>query len=185
MHMDHVSQSLPALPPPEVVTLRDGSKVTLRPIQPDDADSLQATFLRLSPQSIYYRFMSYKKVLTDAEARHLAQVDYRTHMAFVAIYEEEAGPVVVGVSRYALLDPAQPNLAESAVVVTDDFQHRGLGGVLLDRLVRYARTQGVRYFRGIILLENQRIIDIVTKAGMPYEKRYTEGHYDITIDIGL
>jgi acetyltransferase len=167
------------------VTLRDGSTVILRPIQPEDAEALQATFLRLSPQSIYYRFMSHKKVLTDGEAQHLAEVDYYTRMAFVAIFEEESGPVVVGVSRYALLDPAQPELAESAVVVADDFQHRGLGGVLLDRLVRYARTQGVRYFRGIILLENQRIIDIATKAGMPYKKRYTEGYYEITIDIGL
>lgn len=182
--MDNPEQPVPSLPPPEVVTLSDGSHLLIRPIQPDDADDLQATFQRLSTRSIYLRFMSFKNALTDKEAEQLARVDYRTRMAFVGICEEEEGPVVVGVARYALLDPAQPDLAESAVVVSDDYQSRGIGKILLWRLVRYARLQGVRYLRGILLLENQRMVDIIQKAGMPYEKRFIDGSWTITIDIG-
>lgn len=174
----------PMLPPPEDITLADGSHVMIRPIQPEDAKALQVTFNMLSPQSIYYRFMSYKKMLTDEEAGRLANVDYRTQMAFVAVGEESGTPLILGVARYALLDPEQPDLAESAVVVSDEYQSRGIGKLLLWRLVNYARTQGVRYLRGMIMLENQRMVDMVQKGGLSFTKRYVEGNWEITIDIG-
>lgn len=176
--------SVPNLPPPEDVTLSDGSHVIIRPIQPEDAEALKTTFGLLSPQSIYFRFMAYKKQLTDAEAERFANLDYRTQMAFVAVSEEHGEPLILGVARYARCDPAQPNLAESAIVVGDEFQHRGLGRLLLWRLVDYARTQGIRYFRGVILPENQRMIDLVKKGGLPYEQHFVDGYHQITIDIG-
>ena len=73
---------------PETVTLKDGTQVIIRPIHPDDADDLQATFQRLSMESIYLRFLSFKKELPDEEARYLATVDYTSRMAFVAIASE-------------------------------------------------------------------------------------------------
>lgn len=182
--MDEPTQSIPPLPPPEDITLPDGSQVIIRPIQPEDASLLQTTFGLLSPQSVYFRFMSHKKVLTDEEAKHFADVDYRTHMAFVAVGEENGQALILGVARYALLDPAQPNLAEAAVVVGDEYQQRGIGKVLLWRLVQYARRQGIRYLRGVILLENQRMVELVKKGGLPYQQRFVDGHHQITIDIG-
>jgi acetyltransferase len=182
--MDNPTQLPSPIPPPEEVTLSDGSHIIIRPIQPEDADALQTTFGLLSAQSIYFRFMSHKKELTDKEAERFANVDYHTQMAFVAVGEKEGEPLILGVSRYALLDPALPDLAESAVVVGDEFQHRGVGKVLLWRLVQYARTQGIRYLRGVILLENQRMVELVKKGGLPYQQRYVDGYHQITIDIG-
>jgi acetyltransferase len=177
-------QTIPALPSPEDIILADGSHAVIRPIQSEDAKHLKATFLRLSSQSIYFRFMAHKKELTDEEAQHLANVDYRTHMAFVALIEEDGKPVIVGVSRYALFDLSKPDMAESAVVVRDDCQHRGIGRLLLWRLVDYARLQGVRYLRGIILPENLRMVELIKKGGLPFEKRFVDGYFQITIDIG-
>jgi len=182
--MNNPANPAPNLPPPEDVTMPDGSHIIIRPIQPEDADALQTTFGLLSPQSIYFRFMSHKKVLTDEEAERFANLDYHTQMAFVAVGEENGTPFILGVSRYALLDPAQPDLAEAAVVVGDEYQHRGIGKVLLWRLVQYARTQGIRYLRGVILLENQRMVELVKKGGLPYQQRFVDGYHQITIDIG-
>lgn len=178
-------QPTPALPPAEEIVLSDDLCVTIRPIQPQDAKALQVTFGLLSPESIYYRFLSFKKELTDQEAERFANVDYRTHMAFVAVGEVEGKSLILGVARYALLDPKQPDLAESAVVVADEYQHHGLGRHLLGRMVTYARAQGVRYLRGVILPENQRMIELIKKGGFPFQQRYVEGAYQITIDIGL
>jgi len=175
---------VPNLPSPEEVTLPDGSHIIIRPIQPEDAEGLHVTFGMLSAQSIYFRFMSHKKMLTDAEAEHFANVDYHTQMAFVAVEEKNGTPLILGVSRYALLDPAQPDLAESAVVVGDEYQNRGIGKVLLWHLVNYARTQGIRYLRGIILIENQRMLELVKKGGLSSTKRYVDGNWEITVDIG-
>src|SRR5512135_3548028 len=103
----------------ESVTLKDGTAVVIRPIHPDDAADLQATFQRLSMESIYLRFLSFKKELPDEEARHLATVDYTSRMAFVAITQKDDHEIVIGVSRYAMDDPQNPEFAESAVVVED------------------------------------------------------------------
>ena len=147
-------------------------QVVIRPIQPDDAEDLQATFQRLSMESIYLRFLSFKKVLDDEEALYLASVDYTSRMAFVAIYKENGHDIVVGVSRYALLDKDDRQVAESAVVVADEYQGRGLGKLLLRRLVTYARAKGIHTLRGNMQIGNNRMLDLVRRSGLPHQTRY-------------
>jgi acetyltransferase len=168
---------------PETALLKDGTSVVIRPIRPDDADDLQATFQRLSMESIYLRFLSFKKELPDEEARNLATVDYTSRMAFVAIAEDDGHEIVVGVSRYAMDDPANPEFAESAVVVEDEFQGRGLGRLLLWRLVDYARAKGIHVLRGNLQVGNNRMLDLVRRSGLPHETRYVDGIWEVDIDI--
>ncbi len=170
---------------PEPVTLKDGTHVVIRPIQPDDAEDLQATFQRLSMESIYLRFLSFKKVLDDQEALYLASVDLTSRMAFVAIYRENGHDIVIGVSRYALLDKDDLEVAESAVVVTDEFQGRGLGKLLLKRLVNYARAKGIHTLRGNMQVGNNRMLDLVKRSGLPHQTRYVDGIWEVNIDISL
>jgi acetyltransferase len=168
---------------PETHTLKDGTQVVIRPILPEDADDLQATFKRLSPESIYLRFHSFKKVLPDKEAHDLATLDYTTRMAFVAICWEDHQEVVVGVARYALPDLAKPDMAESAVVVADEYQNRGIGKLLLRRLVTYARAKKIRQLRGNLQVGNTRMLDLVGRSVLPNKKRYVEGLWEVTIDL--
>ncbi|HEX9091944.1 MAG TPA: GNAT family N-acetyltransferase, partial [Anaerolineales bacterium] len=144
-----------------------------------------ATFQRLSMESIYLRFLSFKKVLTDEEAQYLATVDYSSRMAFVAICKENDHDIVVGVSRYALLDTHDPEVAESAVVVVDEFQGRGLGRLLLRRMVNYARAKGIHYLRGNLQIGNNRMLDLVKRSGLPHQTRYVDGIWEVNIDLGL
>lgn len=177
------SDVVPDLPEPDTIVLEDGTTVVIRPIRPDDAAYLKSTFPRLSAQSIYFRFMTYKRELTDEEARRFANVDYVTQMAFVALCEEDGEEVVAGVARYALLDTAQPGIAEAAVIVGDEYQGRGIGKILLDRLLKYARQRGLRALRGNLLLENDRMMGMVARSGLPYQKRYAEGYWEVTVDL--
>jgi acetyltransferase len=170
---------------PESHTLKDGTRVVIRPILPEDADDLQATFKRLSAESIYLRFHSFKKYLPDQEAQDLATLDYTTRMAFVAICQEEGQVVVVGVARYALLDSQSKDSAESAVVVADEYQNRGIGKLLLRRLVTYARAKGIRQLRGNLQVGNNRMLDLVRRSGLPNKTHYVEGIWEVTIDLGV
>ena len=174
-----------ALPDPELLTLKDGTQVIIRPIRPDDAEDLQTAFQRLSMESIYLRFLSFKKELPKEEARYLASVDYTSRMAFVAICKENNRDIVVGVARYAVLENVHPEIAESAVVVEDEYQGRGLGKLLLWRLVNYARARGIHYLRGNLQIGNDRMLDLVRRSGLPHQTRYLDGFWEVTIDLGL
>ena len=168
---------------PESITLKDGTQIVIRPIRPDDADDLQAAFQRLSMESIYLRFLSFKKELTDEEARQLATLDYTSRMAFVATIQENGQEMVVGVSRYALPDARHPKTAETAVVVEDKYQGRGIGKLLLWRLVYYAREQGIHFLCGNLQIGNNTMLTLVERSGLPYKKRYIDGIWEVTIDL--
>ena len=168
---------------PEEVTLKDGTQILIRPIRADDAEDLKEAFQRLSMESIYLRFLSVKKELTDEEARTLSTVDYSARMAFVAICKENDRDIVVGVSRYALLDASNPEMAESAVVVADEYQGRGIGKILLRRLVSYARAKGIDYLRGNMQIGNNRMLELVKRSGLPHQTRFVDGIWEVNIDI--
>ena len=168
---------------PESITLADGTQIVIRPIQPDDAEDLQAAFQRLSMESIYLRFLSFKKVLTDEEAHQLATLDYITRMAFVATCLENGKDIVMGVARYALLDTDDPEMAEAAVVVEDKYQGRGIGKLLLWRLVHYARAKGIHFLRGNLQIGNDRMLTLVQRSGLSHQQRYVDGIWEVTIDL--
>ena len=169
----------------EPITLNDGTHIIIRPIRPDDAGDLQSAFMRLSTESIYLRFLSYKKELSNEEARQLANVDYINQMAFVATCQEDGQDIVVGVSRYAMLDTGHPEIAEAAVVVDDKFQGRGIGRLLLWRLVNYARARGICFLRGNLQIGNDRMLTLVKRSGLPHETCYVDGIWEVTIDLQL
>ena len=170
---------------PEVVTLKDGTNVIIRPIRSDDADHLQDTFDHLSMETIYLRFLSFKKELPDEEAHYLATVDYTSRMAFVAQCEKNGRDIVVGVARYALLDKDHPGIAESAVAVQDEYQGRGLGKLLLRRLVIYARAKGIHHLRGNLQIGNNRMLELVKRSGLPYKTHFKDGIWEVDIDLEL
>jgi acetyltransferase len=168
----------------EQITLNDGTLVTLRPIRPDDAPRLQVTFSRLSPETIYLRFLQTFNQLSDEQARKFANIDYQEQMALVGSIQEEEEERLIGVARYALLSDHEPGLAEAAVVVRDDYQNRGLGKIILDRLVRYAREHGVSAFLATVQVSNARIVHFIKRSGLPFERKMLEpGVWEIRIQL--
>jgi RimJ/RimL family protein N-acetyltransferase len=134
------------------VRLDDGVDVLIRPIRPDDKALLADGMEHLSRQSAYQRFLAPKEALTEGELRYLTEIDFRDHVAFVAVRPEEPG-VLVGVGRWVRLRH-DPKVAEIAFVVSDALQRRGLGTALAEALAAAARERGVERFVATMLPDN-------------------------------
>ena len=168
----------------EPVRLKDGTQVLIRPIRPEDAPRLQAGFAHLSPRSIYLRFLEPYKQLPDKLARQFAEVDYQTQMALVAEVETAGKDRLVGVARYAFVNGVGKQRAESAIIVGDDFQRRGLGTLLMDRLTGYAVSNGVDAFVATVHHTNGEILNFIKRSGLTTNRRMIEpGVWEI--EVGL
>jgi GNAT superfamily N-acetyltransferase len=143
----------------EHAVLRDGSRVTIRPVRPSDKELLRRGFERLSPESRFRRFLSPKSTLSDAELAYLTELDGVDHFALGAIDEAGAG---LGIARFVRTQ-ADPTVAEVAVAVVDDWHGRGLGTLLLVRLAAAARERGIERFAGQALASNLTIQDMIAQ----------------------
>jgi CBS domain-containing protein/RimJ/RimL family protein N-acetyltransferase len=169
----------------ERARLRSGDEVLIRPIRPDDAARLQDSFVRMSADTIYDRFLGAKQHLSDVEARRLSRLDYQRHMALVAVVDPDSDDPgsIVGVARYHVLD-AEPGCAEFAIVVGDEYQRHGVGTLLMKRLIEYAFSHGIRTFLGITHPTNNRLIQFVYRSGLPVDRILTEGLVELRIELG-
>lgn len=164
--------------------LEDGTGVVIRPIRPGDASGLQAGFRSLSSESVYMRFLKAFRELSDEQARELATVDYHKRMAFVAEITEDSGPRLIGVARYGVVERDAPEVAESAIVVADAFQGRGLGTLLMGHLMNYARSQGIHTFLATALVSNHRIMNFIQRSGFESERQLIEpGVWEVRIHL--
>lgn len=156
----------------DLCALPNGRVVTIRPIQPDDAERLTLHHERLSPESRYRRFMGTKPTLTAADLRYLIDIDGCSHFALVATVAEPDGEQIVGVARFVRLRDT-PDTAEFAIVVVDEWQRQGLAGELLGRLADAAVTRGVTRFHAVVLADNAPILRLINAlADGPVTRRH-------------
>lgn len=140
--------------------LPDGGLVRIRPVVPDDKDRIVAGLRSMSSQSRYLRFFADLTTLTDEQLEYLTEVDYDDHFAWVA--EDADTGVGVGIARYVRL-PDAPDEAEAAVAVVDDYQGRGIGRLLLQRLADTARAHGINRFRAYVSPENATLLEALAR----------------------
>ena len=143
-------------------------RVLVRPLQLSDRHELAIGYERLSAESRRHRFFTTPPRLSEADLEYLTNLDYHDHFAWAAFAIDERGQPGIGVARY-IRDPTQPNHAEVAVTVLDDYQHRGLGTLLLVMLADHARGNGITTFVGHILWDNREILDTLVAAGARIE----------------
>jgi GNAT superfamily N-acetyltransferase len=138
--------------------------VRIRPIRPSDGPSLQAGVRMLSERTRWLRFHMPITQLTDAQVRVLVEVDHHDREALVAEVRRDGGEWrPVGVARYARIGPDRADLA---VVVTDAWQGRGIGRLLVDQLAAAARAEGMAAFVAQVLSENRRVLELIHRPPM-------------------
>ena len=145
----------------ERIVLRDGSSVLVRPVEPGDGQLLLDGFARLSVESRRLRFLAGKPYLSAAEVRFFTDVDHCDHEAIGALDPCEGRGV--GVARY-VRSAHDPQVAEMALTVVDDWHGRGLGTELLARLVDRARTAGIYSFTAVVSMDNAAMIGLLRRA---------------------
>jgi RimJ/RimL family protein N-acetyltransferase len=144
------------------VELRGGRAALLAPLHPDDRRRYLAGLERASADSLYKRFLSPVSRLTEAQLRYLLEVDHTDHDALLAV--DEGTGEAVGVARYVRL-PDEPDAAEAAVLVVDDWQGFGLGRALCRVLAERARERGIGRFVATLLLSNERMLGLLRSLG--------------------
>ena len=138
--------------------LRDGSVVLIRQVQPGDAPLLVEGFARLSAESRQLRFLTGKPRLTPAELRYFTEIDHHDHEALGALDPVDGRGL--GIARY-IRHREDPEGAEVAITVIDEWQRRGLGTELLHRLVDRARQEGVRHFTALVATDNEGVLGML------------------------
>ena len=167
-------------------TLEDGTRITVRPIQPDDRDELQRAYRATSAETKYLRFLGVVGELSPKTLAYLTDVDQENHVALVATMtspdlKTERG---VGVARFIRL-ASDPSVAEAAITVADDMQRRGIGTLLARELERAARERGVRVIRADVLAGNRTMRSILEGARarrVPHSETPDVVSYDIALE---
>jgi RimJ/RimL family protein N-acetyltransferase len=146
----------------ELVTLRSGDVVRVRPVRPGDAPGLARAYANLSDQSRYRRFFTAMPELPEATLKAAAEVNHDSHEALVAL--PLGSPEIVGECRF-VRRADQPGTADLGVTVVDAWQGRGLGSALLARLSERAQEAGIEYFAAEVLAENQSMLALLPSLG--------------------
>jgi acetyltransferase len=144
-------------------TLGAGQTVLLRPVRPGDEDLVQSFVRGLSAHSRYQRFHYAMQELSPEMLKRATHVDYRRHLALIAEPLDAGAAIEIGAARYVMLDGA--GRADFALVVADRWQGRGLGRLLLGRLMAHAAERGVRWLEGRVLADNRPMLALAERLG--------------------
>lgn len=153
-------------------TLPDGRSVILRPIRPDDAEAEREFLQALSEKSRRLRFQRYVEAPSEELIHFHTRIDYRRHMAFVCEVEREGRRQLVGEARY--VGNPDGRSCELGIVVADEWHHTGVAQLLMEALMRAARSNGYETMAGLVLSENKDMLDFARALGfqeepMPHE----------------
>jgi RimJ/RimL family protein N-acetyltransferase len=160
--------------------LPDGERILVRPIEPADREALEDGIERMSPESRYRRFFTPLDHLTAAQLTFLTEVDHRDHEALVAVEPDtERG---IGVARF-IRSETDPEVAEFAIAVADDWHRRGVGTALLHRLTERAREEGIRRFSASILEENRPMLELADTLGDVHVRDRGGGTVEIEVEL--
>lgn len=147
----------------ETKPLDDGLHITVRPVLPQDEALLRDFVAALSPASRRWRFHAGVNSLGESCARRMAEVDYEHEMVLVATVATDDGDErLVAEARYVVTDR---RTAEFAIVVADGWAGRGLAQRLLAQLARCAAHAGLRWLRGEVLADNERMLALMQRCG--------------------
>jgi RimJ/RimL family protein N-acetyltransferase len=160
--------------------LRNGQRVEIRALRPNDEAGLIAAVGRASPQSLYRRFFGPKRDFTEKEIAYFVNVDFVNHVALVAVVAEDGRPAIIGGARYIVVEPGQ---AEVAFAVVDAYQGQGLGTLLMRHLAALARTAGLRQLVAEVLPDNASMLKVFEKSGCRVSTRREAQVVHVTLDL--
>ena len=145
-----------------------GRQLMLRPVRPEDEPRFRDAFKKLSPSAIHLRFFGLIREMSHTMAARLTQIDYEREMALVLTEQKPAGMADVFAVVRLLADPDGAR-AEFSIVVRDDLTGRGLGRMLMRRIMDYAADRGIGELFGDVLQANSRMLDLARHLGFHIE----------------
>jgi len=167
-------------------TTMEGNAVILRPMQADDAHLLFAMHQRVSPESIYARYLRYRRP-TLTEITTLCRLVSARGAGFVATQQSPAAAdpaTIVGMAYYVREAHTRPLTAEPGILVEDRSPHQGVGRCLWQLMQRHAQMVGVRRLRVWAHPQNQWLTQLVRSGGLPYQAKAYADLCEYLVDLG-
>jgi GNAT superfamily N-acetyltransferase len=160
----------------------DGKQITIRPISIEDM-SLEHDFIdHLSPETKHYRFFGAINNVSDKMLKSLCDVDGKNSMAFIATELVNEQETEIGVCRYVLTE--KPDIYELALTIADKWQHKGLGKLLMNELINYAKSHGVKWVYSVELADNSFMRSLSKELGMKL-KTDPDDHHQVIYTLEL
>ncbi len=131
-----------------------------------------------SVQSLYRRFFGVRRHFTEEETAFFLNVDFVNHVALIAVVEEGDRPVIAGGARYIVLQPEQ---AEVAFAVVDQYQGQGIGTVLMRHLAAIAREAGLQELVAEVLPENVAMLKVFERSGLRVSAKRESGTVHVSL----
>jgi GNAT superfamily N-acetyltransferase len=160
-----------------VAKSKDGVDIIVRPVRLSDEEALQDLFYSLSDESSRQRFMAHKRAYPHAEMQRLVDADYVESLAMVA--SDPRTGELIGMARYDM-NPAT-RYGDIAFAVRDEWQRRGIGSVLMRRMLEAARANGLRGFSADVLPGNPGMLMVFQQSGLPVQSRFDGASYHVEL----
>ena len=146
-----------------IESLRNGQVAKIRALKPDDRENMLSALDQSSNDSLHRRFFVVRRHFTDRELDFYLNVDFRTHVALVAVLSEDSREIIIGGARYVAIEPGA---AELAVTVVDEYQGQRVGTLLIQHLVKIARDVGLKELRAEVLPSNSSMLKVFRSLGL-------------------
>lgn len=143
-------------------TLRDGRSVEIRALHQDDREAVLAMADRMSEQSRHFRFFGPKSSFSEAEIDYFTDANLVGHVVLVAVLEEENQPLIVGGSRFIVMDGGR---AELALIVDDVHQGLGIATLMIRHLLAIAAESGIHELVAEVMPKNAAMLKVFRKLG--------------------
>ncbi len=158
----------------------DGTLFLFKPVEPADKEYILEGFKKLSGKTVYTRFFSFLKELSEEQLRELTRADQKKHVVWGCFIESAKKRTGIGIGRYCICKEKK-NRAEMAITVIDEYQGKGAGTILLAILYYMAACAGLKYLTGYILVENWKFAVRFLKLGATIKRFGSE--YEIKLPI--
>jgi acetyltransferase len=160
--------------------LKNGWKVCVRPMRPDDEPAIVRLLQNVSPEDLRLRFFHSVKEFSHQFVGRLTQLDYARAMAFVAL--DPMSKEIIGVVR--LHSDSRHETAEYAILLRSELKGKGLGWALMQLLIEYAEAEGLKSLYGEVLNENTTMLEMCRDLGFkvtgdPEERRLSAVSFDL------
>lgn len=160
----------------EMVTLKDGEEVKLRPILPEDEPAHASFINNVSKEDLYKRFFTDVGEFNHEALANLTQIDFNREIAFVAV--THSGDIL-GVSR-AMINPDNTD-AEFAILIRSDLKGCGLGRILMTKIIDFCKHKGTKQMSGMTMPTNRGMLTLAQKLGFELDVQFEDGTADMLL----
>jgi len=160
-------------------TFKGGMSVRFRAIKPSDEEEMRRLFYRFSDQSVYYRYFAPIKTMPHAKMQAYVNVDFGRIMSIVGLAGEAGQEHIIAEARY--VKEAGSNYADTAFIVDEAYQGRGIATYIYQLMIRLAKERGIKGFKSDVLASNKGMLKVFEKGGEVVNSKLEFNVYSLTI----